>query len=85
MHSLKQDRTTRPEVHDEVWCIKCKGQGHDKDHCPVFANYLMGGGPMPLIVEAQAGPSVVLALWCMIFQIGGKHATDKFHLLQEYT
>jgi len=42
MQSLKHDRTTQPEVHKEVWCIKCKGQGHDKDHCPVFANYLAG-------------------------------------------
>lgn len=23
-------------------------------------------------------------LWCTIFQIGGKHATDNFHLLQKY-
>ena len=26
-----------------MWCIKCKGEEHDKDHCPVFANYLAGG------------------------------------------
>jgi len=44
MQILKQDRTPWPEVRKEVWCIKCKGQGHDKDHCPVFANYLVGGG-----------------------------------------
>ncbi len=25
------------------------------------------------------------ALWCVIFQIGGKHATDNCHLLQKYT
>jgi len=48
-------------VHEEVWCIKCKGQGHDKDHCLVFANYLVGGGPMPLRLEAYAGPSVTHA------------------------
>lgn len=52
MKSLKQDRTTRPEVHEEVWCIKCKGQGHDKDHCPVFTNYLVAGWPMPVRLEA---------------------------------
>jgi len=45
-------------VRKEVWCIKCKGKGHDKDHCSVFMNYLIGGGPMPLIPEAQVGPSV---------------------------
>jgi len=51
MQSLKQDKTTRPQVRDEVWYVKCKGQGHDKDHCPVFANYLVGGGPMPFRPE----------------------------------
>ena len=25
MQSLKQDRTVRPEMHEEVWCLKCKG------------------------------------------------------------
>ena len=52
MKSLKWDMKTQLEVHEEVWCIKCKGQGHSKDHCLVFANYLVGGGPMPLRLEA---------------------------------
>lgn len=66
MQILKQDRTTWPEAREEVWCIKCKGQGHDKDHCPVFMNFLTGGGSMPLRPEAQAGPSMAPTLWCMI-------------------
>jgi len=81
---LKQDRTTHLEMRDEVWCVKCKGQGHDKDNCPVFANYLAGGGPLPLRPEAQVGPSTVPVLWCVICQIGGKHAIDNCHLLQKY-
>ncbi len=85
MQSLKQDRTARPEVRDEVWCIKCKGQGHDKDHYPVFTNYLVGGGPMPPRPGAQARPSTMPSLCCVICQIGGKHATDNCHLLQKYT
>lgn len=85
MQSLKQDRTPRPEACEEVWCIKSKGQRHDKDHCSVFANYLGGGGPMPLRLEAQAGPSTAPTLWCAICQIGGKHTTDNCHLLQKYT
>ena len=85
MQSLKQDRTTCPEVHEEVFCIKFKGQGHDKDHCLVFVNYLEGGGPMPLRPEAQEGSGTTPTLWCMICHIGGKHAIDNFHLLQKYT
>lgn len=85
MQSLKQDKTPRPEAREEVWCIKCRGQGHDKDHCQVFANYLAGVGPMSLRPEAQARPSAAPTLWCAICQIGGKHATDNCHLLQKYT
>jgi len=40
---------------------------------------------MPLRPEAQAGPSVVPTLWCVIYQIAGKHATNNCHLLQKYT
>lgn len=85
IQSLKQDRTTHPEAHEEVWCRKCKGQGHDKNHCLVFMNYLAGGGPMPLRPKAQAGPSMMPTLWCTICYIGGKHATNNCHLLQKYT
>ena len=48
MQILKQneDRTALPEMCDEVWCVKCKGQGHNKDHCLVFVNYLARGGPI---------------------------------------
>ena len=76
MQSLKQDRTTQPEVRDEVWCIKCKGQGHDKDHFRVFENYLAVGGPIPLRPESQEGPSMMPTLWCEICQIARKHATE---------
>ena len=81
MQILKQDRTVQLDVREEVWCMKCKSQGHDKDHCLIFINYLAGGGPMPLRPEAQAGPSAMPTLWCAICQIAGKHATDNCHLL----
>lgn len=58
-------------MREEVWWVKCKGQGHDKDHYPVFVNYLAGGGPMSLMPEAQVGTSMTPALWCAICQIGG--------------
>ena len=51
----------------------------------MFMNYLAGGGSMPLRPEAQVGPNMALSLWCAIFQIEGKHATGKCHLLQMYT
>jgi len=85
MQSLKQNRTTHLEAREEVWYIKCKGEGHDKDHCPAFTSYLAGAGLMPLRPEAQEGLSMVPKLWCVICSIGGKHATNNCHLLQKYT
>ena len=40
---------------------------------------------MPLRLKVQEGPSVAPTLWCAIFQIDGKHATNNYHLLQKYT
>lgn len=84
MKSLKQDRTVQPKLRKEVWCLKCKSQGHDKDRCPVFANYMEGGGPMPLRPKAQTGPSAGPTLWCTICKVIGNHATDNCHLLQKF-
>lgn len=69
---------------EEVWCLKCKSQGHDKDHCLVFANYVARGGPMPLSTESQAGPSTGPVLWCAIYQVARKHVTENCHLLQKF-
>lgn len=83
LQSLKKGKEVRPKVHTEVWCLKCKGNGRDKVHCPIYQNYLIRGGPVPLKPENTTGPSVGVALWCTIFQIFGKHVTDNYHLLQK--
>jgi hypothetical protein len=33
---------------DEIWCIKCESEGHNKEHCPLFHEYLASGDPSPL-------------------------------------
>ena len=45
--SLKKDRAVQIEVREEVWCLKCKSQGDDKDHYLVFMNYDATGGQCP--------------------------------------
>lgn len=84
MKKLKQEQATRLEVQEEVWCIKCRSQGHDKDHYPISVNYVEAGGPIPLRPEAQARPSTTTLLWCAICQVGGKHNTNNYHLLPKY-
>lgn len=84
MQSLKQDIIVPLEVRKEIWCLKCKGRRHDKDHFSAFVNYTRGGGPIPLRPEAQAGLSTVPALWRAICQVVGKHTIDNCHLLQKF-
>ena len=45
MHEIKKGK----EITQELWCIKCKAQGHTKDNCPVFVEYLVSGDPNPLL------------------------------------
>ena len=36
------------EVQEEVWCTRCRTEGHSKEHYPVFPEYLVSGAPNPL-------------------------------------
>ena len=63
------------ETREEVWCTKCKTEGHSKEHYPVFVEYLSSGEPNPL-PQAQ-GP------WCEIYRKNG-HKPQECYLLQKY-
>jgi len=55
------------EVREEVWCIKCKAEGHHNDQCPLFQDYLNSGAPNPL--------NQGLGSWCEICRTRGSHQT----------
>ena len=38
-----QDMRKGKEVREEVWCTKCRTEGHFREHCPVFAEYMASG------------------------------------------
>ena len=59
----------------DIWCLRCKAQGHTKDNCPVFAEYLASGAPNPL--PQTQGP------WCEICKTQG-HQPQQCPLLQKY-
>jgi len=70
-----QDMKKGKEVREEIWCIRCKAEGHHKDQCPLFQEYLASGAPNPL--NHGAGP------WCEIYRTRG-HRPENCHLLQKY-
>jgi len=46
VEDMKKDK--EKEKREYIWCIKCKVEGHDKQHCPLFNEYLAYGAPNPL-------------------------------------
>jgi len=40
-----QDIKKIKEVREEVWCTKCKSEGHSKEQCPLFRNYMASETP----------------------------------------
>jgi len=60
---------------EDVWCVTCKAEGHDRDHCPVLQEYLATGAPNPL--NHGAGP------WCEICRTRG-HRPQHCYLLQKH-
>ena len=54
------------ENRDDLWCTRCHTDGHNKDTCPNFQNYLLSGAPNPLSYGSVP--------WCCIFQVcGNRH------------
>ena len=60
LHDTKKGKNGR----EEVWCTKCRTEGHDKEQCPVVRNYLNTGTPNPF------NPTV---LYCEVCRTTGQH------------
>jgi len=43
---MKNDKVK--EKREDIWCIRCKLEGHDKENFPLFHEYLASGAPIPL-------------------------------------
>jgi hypothetical protein len=46
VEGMKKDKGK--EKIEDIWCIRCKEEWHDKEHCPLFNEYLASGAPNPL-------------------------------------
>jgi hypothetical protein len=46
VEDMKKDKGK--EKREDIWCIICKEEGHDKENCPLFNEYLASGAPNPL-------------------------------------
>jgi hypothetical protein len=46
VEDMKKDKGK--EKREGIRCIRCKLEGHDKEHCPLFNEYLASGAPNSL-------------------------------------
>ena len=70
-----QDIKKGKDKREEVWCIKCKEEGHHKDQCPSFQEYIATWAPNPC--NHGVGP------WCEICRTRG-HRLEECYLLHKY-
>lgn len=69
-----QDVNRGKETRLEVWCTKCKAEGHYKDQCLMFRDYLGSGA------NNRVNPGS--SLWCAISREAGQHHYEDFYLLK---
>jgi hypothetical protein len=46
VEDMKRDKGK--DKREDIWCIRCKSEGHDKEHYPLFHEYLVYGALSPL-------------------------------------
>ena len=63
-----QDIKKVKDEHDDLWCTQCHVDGHTKDTCPSFQNYLLLAVLNPLSCGSVA--------WCCICQVYGHRHED---------
>ena len=59
-----RDMKKGKSIREQVWCTRCKREGHNKEQCPALRYYLNTGAPNPF------NPNV---LYCDIYRTTGQH------------
>jgi hypothetical protein len=72
MFHLNQNKTK--DKQESVWCTTCRMEGHHKNECPTFTQYM---------VERMPNPCTLGGLWCEIFKKRG-HDPYHFPMMQKY-
>ena len=71
---LREMKKGKPD-REEIWCMQCRTEGHDKERCPLVNKYLQTGAPNPF------PPQV---LYCELCRMTGQHRPENCYLLQRY-
>ena len=59
---------------EDIWCVRCRSEGHDKEHYPLFQEYLDSGAPNPL--------NQVTLPWCGVCR--NRHRPGECYYMKKY-
>jgi hypothetical protein len=72
VEDMKKDKGK--DKREDIWCVICRLEGHDKEHCPLFHEYLASGASIPL--------KQVTLPWCEVCR--NRHFPSEFYYMQKY-
>jgi hypothetical protein len=59
---------------EDMLCVRCRSKGHDKEHCPLFHEYLASGDLIPL--------KQVTLPWCEVCR--NRHHPGECNYMKKY-
>jgi hypothetical protein len=69
---MKKDKGK--DKREDIWCVRCRSKFHDKEHCPLFNEYLASGASIPL--------NQVTLPWCEVCR--NRHRRRECYYMQKY-
>jgi hypothetical protein len=69
---MKKDKGK--DKREDIWYIRCKSEGHDKEHCPLFHEYFASGALSPL--------KQVTLPWCEVCR--NRHHPGECYYMKKY-
>jgi hypothetical protein len=72
VEDMKEDKGK--DKREDIWCVRCRSEGHGKEHCPLFHEYLDSGAPIPL--------KQVTLPWCEVCR--NRHRRGECYYMQKY-
>jgi hypothetical protein len=69
---MKKDKGK--DKREDIWCVRCKSEGHDKEHCPIFNEYLASGASSPLKQD--------ILPWCEVCK--NKHRPSECYYMKKH-
>jgi hypothetical protein len=72
VEDMKKDKGK--DKREDIWCVRCRSEVHDKEHYSLFHEYLASGAPSPL--------KQVNLPWCEVCR--NKHHPGECYYMQKY-